>query len=122
MSFFQIFHKKPLTAMPIFGQKNVNFVKIKLYYGPEKSIRYPFFRFFTTKYLLSCPYFFKKKPFSKNHAVLMATFSQINVDSLKNTVLSCFFFIFHEKPTRLSYPYLVQKNVNSDKTTLYLDP
>ena len=46
--------------MPIFGQKNVNFVKIKLYYGPEKSIRYPFFPIFHDKISAVMPIFFQK--------------------------------------------------------------
>ena len=73
-----------------------------------------FFRFFTKKSLLSCPYLFKK-------------------NSLKNTLLSCpykrpfsqkhgalmsFFQIFHEKAP-VVMPILGQKNVISVKTTLY---
>ena len=79
MSFFQIFHEKPHAGMPIFGQKNVNFVKTTINYGPKKSKGCPFVsyffarkninshahilskkRSFQKKTLLSCPYFVKK--------------------------------------------------------------
>ena len=50
--FLQICHEKTLAVMPIFGQKSVDSVKTKLYYGLKKSIRYPFFLFFTKQTLL----------------------------------------------------------------------
>ena len=81
--------------MSIFGRKNVNSVKTTLYYGPKDAL---FFRFFTKKLLLSCPYYVNKRPFSKKHTALLAIFCQKNFHSLTNTVLSCHFFqIFHEK-------------------------
>ena len=81
-----------------------------------------FFRFFTKKLLLSCPYYVNKRPFSKKHTALLAIFCQKNFHALTNTVLSCHFFqIFHEEhPTVM--PVFGQKNVNSAKTTLYYGP
>ena len=55
--FFQIFHEKPPAVMPIFGQKNVNSVKITLYYGPKKSIGCPFFPIFHEKISALMPIF-----------------------------------------------------------------
>ena len=37
ISFFQFFHEKPPTAMPIFDPKKVNSVKKTLYYGPKSQ-------------------------------------------------------------------------------------
>ena len=110
MSFFQIFHEKPHAGMPIFGQKNVNFVKTTINYGPKKSKGCPFESHFSRKNINSHAHILsKKRPFQKNHASLMPIFCQKNVHYLKNTMLSCHLFqFFHEKPL-LSYPYLVKK-------------
>ena len=52
----------------------------------------------------------------------MPTFCQKNVNSLKNTVLSCHFFQnFHEKPP-VVMRILGKKDVNFDKTTKYYGP
>ena len=48
--FFFIFHEKPTTVRPIFGQKHENSVKTTQYYGPKKLIGCP---------MLSCAYFQK---------------------------------------------------------------
>ena len=48
--FFFIFHEKPATVRPIFGQKHENSVKTTQYYGPKKLIGCP---------MLSCAYFQK---------------------------------------------------------------
>ena len=69
------FNEKPLLPCP-YLVKNVNSVKTTLYYGPKKSIGYPFFRFFTKKSLLLILYFIKKRLFSKKHAALMPIFFQ----------------------------------------------
>ena len=66
MSFFQIFHKKPHPTMPIFGQKNVNFVKTTLYYGPKKSKGCPFFPIFHDKISTLMPIFCQKNVHSKH--------------------------------------------------------
>ena len=58
------FNEKPLLLCP-YLLKNVNSVKTTVYYGPKKSIGYPFFQFLTKKYLLLCLYFVKKRLFSK---------------------------------------------------------
>ena len=65
-----------MTAMSISGQSNVNSVKITLYYGPKKSVRCLFFRFFTKKLMLSCLYFIQNHLFSKKHTALMPIFYQ----------------------------------------------
>ena len=46
---FQVFYEKPPAAKLIFGQKNVNSVKITLYFGSKKSIGCPYFLIFTGK-------------------------------------------------------------------------
>ena len=53
----------------------------------------------------------------------MPIFSQKNINSLKNDVLSYNFFSnFSWKTHKAVIPIFGQKNVNSDKTTLYLEP
>ena len=102
--------------MPIFGYKSLNSVNTTLFYGLKKSKRYPFFLFFTEKSLLSCPWFVKKRPFSKKHVALMPLFFQKNVNSLKNILLSYHFFsqIFYEKSPS-AVPIFGPKNVISVK-------
>ena len=78
--------------MPIFGQKNVNSVKNTLYYGPNKSIRYPFFRFFMKKYC------------SHTHILLKKLFILT-----KTRCSHVIFFYILMKKHRLSCPYLVKK-------------
>ena len=104
-------------------KNNINFVKTMLYYWPKKSIRCPFFPIFNDKI-----------------TTLMPIFCQKNIKSLKNMLFSCpcfinqtsilskrrcflvIFFKFFIKNPFLSGPYLVKKNVNSVKTTLYYRP
>ena len=76
MSFFQIFHEKPHAGMPIFGQKNVNFVKTTINYGPKKSKGYPFVSYFHEKI-----------------STLMPIFCQKNAHSKKITLVSCPYFV-----------------------------
>ena len=85
--------------MPIFGQKTSILLKLH-YFMVIKVNRMPFlFRFFTKISLLSCQYLSKIRLFSKKHSALMPILvKKKNVHCLKNTVLSCdFFLIFHEK-------------------------
>ena len=72
-----------------------------------------FFRFLTEKSSLSCPYFVKKRLFSKKHAALKSRFCQKNGLSLKNTVLLCHFFEFFMTNPLLSRPYLVKTSILS---------
>ena len=84
--------------MPIFGEKTTNLSKLHYFMDQKSQQDAPFFRFFTKKLLLSCPYYVNKRPFSKKHTALLAIFCQKNFHALTNTVLSCHFFqIFHEK-------------------------
>ena len=78
--------------MPIFGQKHVNSVKTKLYYGSKKSIGCPLFTIFHEKITTLMPFLSKKRTFSKEHTLLTRIFGQKNVNFFKNTVLSCQFF------------------------------
>ena len=77
--------------MPIFGQKHVNSVKTKLYYGSKKSIGCPLFTIFHEKITTLMPFLSKKRTFSKEHTLLTRIFGQKNVNFFKNTVLSCQF-------------------------------
>ena len=95
---FWIFVLKTPCCYAHILSKKVNSVKTKRYYGPKKLIRCPFFPSFANKSPLSCPYFAKKRWFSKKHAALMSILFQKNGHSLKNTDLwyhSC--QIFHGK-------------------------
>ena len=74
------------------GQQNVNSIKTTLYYGRKKLIGFPYFPSFHEKITALAHIWSKKRPFSKNQTALMSIFSQKNVHSLKNMVLSCHFF------------------------------
>ena len=77
----KFFMKKPLLFMPMFGQECVNSVKTTLYYWLKSQYGTFFFRFYTKKSLLSCPYLVthcsrahilsKKRPFSQKDCALM---------------------------------------------------
>ena len=83
--------------MPIFGQKTSILLKLH-YFMVIKVNRMPFlFRFFTKISLLSCQYLSKIRLFSKKHNALMPILVKKNVHCLKNTVLSCDFFLFFMK-------------------------
>ena len=69
-----------------------------------------FYRFFTKKWLLSHPYFYKIRLFSKKDSALESMLCQKNVHfSQKHSGLMSFFFKFFMKKTPLSRPYLVKK-------------
>ena len=109
--------------MPIFGYKSLNSVNTTLFYGLKKSKRYPFFLFFTEKSLLSCPWFVKKRPFSKKHVALMPLFFQNNVHSLKNILLSYHFF-FSNFLWKIPFcrAHIWSKKCHFCKTSLYYRP
>jgi len=109
--------------MPIFGYKSLNSVNTTLFYGLKKSKRYPFFLFFTEKSLLSCPWFVKKRPFSKKHVALMPLFFQKNVNSLKNILLSYHFF-FSNFLWKIPFcrAHFWSKKCHFCKTSLYYRP
>ena len=108
-------HEKPPAVMPIFDQKTS--ILSKQHYIMSQRSQYDalFFRFLTKKSSLLCPYFVKKRPFSKKHTALKSIFCQKNVHSLKNTVLLCHFFKIFMKNPLLSRPYLVKKRQFSQK-------
>ena len=84
-----------------------------------KVNRMPFlFHFFTKISLLSCQYLSKIRLFSKKHNVLMPILVKKNVHCLKNTMLSCDFFLFLMKNS-CCRAHDWSKNVNFVKTTLY---
>ena len=119
---YHLFHVKHLVSCPCLVKKTSILSKLHYIMGQKSQQDALFFRFFTKKLLLSCPYYVNKRQFSKKHTALLAIFCQKNFHALTNTVLSCHFFqIFHEEhPTVM--PVFGQKNVNSAKTTLYYGP
>ena len=108
--FSKFFHDKHPTVMPMFGQKNVNFVKTTLYYGPQKSIECHFFPVYLKTHCYHAHISSKKKcPFAKNHNAFMPIFCQKNIHSLNTTVLSCHFFEIFTKKSRALMPTFDQK-------------
>ena len=96
----------------------------KLHYIMSQKSQYDalFFPISQGKIIAFMPIFCKKRPFSKKHAALKSRFCQKNGHSVKNTVLLCHFFkVFMTNPL-LSTPYLVKKNVNTVKMTLWYRP
>ena len=113
ISFYSIFSCKTSILSKIQCYHAI-FIKNPYYYAHIQSKkrqiynRICFFRFFTKKSLFSCPYFVKKRLFSKKHNALMPTHCQKNAHSLKYLVLSWqIFHIFHENLT-VSCPYLAK--------------
>ena len=91
-------HEKYTAVMPIFDQKT-SFHSKQHYIMSQRSQQDAlFFRFLTNKSSLLCPYFMKKRPFSKKHAALKSIFCQKNVHSQKHYAPMSFFQNFHEKP------------------------
>ena len=86
----------------------------------KKVSRTPFLPIIHEKSMLTCPYFGKKRPFSKKTRCTHAEIFSKNVNFLKNTALSRHFFqIYYEKTPAAMPIYFVRKNVNSVKTTDY---
>ena len=82
--------------------EDVNSVKPNVYIMGHKSQQNAlFFRFFTKKPLIPCPYFVKKSQYSKKYIALMPLFYHQKTFISKNTVISCHFFFqnSHEKPS-----------------------
>ena len=73
---FQIYHEKRYAVIPKSAQKNVNSVKTILSYEPKKLIGSYFFPIFNQETTLLMPIFLSKI-----------------VRSLKNTMLSCPYFV-----------------------------
>ena len=99
---------KPPAFVPIFGQNASILPKLHYIMG-YKSIRYPFFRFFTKKTMLSCTYFVKKRPLSKKHDALMPIFCQKTSILSKTLCFHVIFLICFMKNPLLPCPYFVQK-------------
>ena len=105
-------HEKPPAVMPIFDQKTSILSKQQYIMSQRSQQDALFFRFLTKKLSLLCPYFVKKRPFSKKHTALKSIFCQKNVHSLKNTVFLCHFFkIFMKNP-------LAVKTIFGQKTSI----
>ena len=91
---FNYFIKNPKMSWPYWVQKNVNSLNTTLYYGPKKSIRWPFFSDYSRKNHYSHAHgLSKKRLLFKIQTVLMPIFWQKNVNYLKNKMLSCYFFV-----------------------------
>ena len=105
--FFKIFMKNSCCRAHDWS-KNVNSVKTTLYFGSKESIGCPFFLFLTKKLLLLCPYFVKKRPFSKKKQLSSPRFLKKTSTFLKTQCSHVFFFIFHKHPI-LSCRYFVKK-------------
>ena len=63
---FSNFSLKSLPVRPIFGKKNVNSVKTKLYYRPNRSLGHLIWSEFTGKITALMHIFYQKRQFSKN--------------------------------------------------------
>ena len=83
--------------------KNINSANTTLLYGPKKSIRWSFIRYFTKKSMLACPYFIKNTSIlSKTHCSQANKMPKWLPFSEKHCFLISFFFlIFYEKATSL---------------------
>ena len=119
---FQNFHQKPLAVMPIFDQKRQFYLNYTILWAKKVNMMHFFFPISQGKIIAFMPIFCKKRPFSKKHAALKSRFCQKNGHSVKNTVLPCHFFKFFMTNPLLSTPYLVKKNVNTVKMTLWYRP
>ena len=116
---FQIFHEKPPVSCSKLDKERQFCQNYTIYFWPQKIIGCPFFLIFHEKItalrpkfcqknvhtlkntMLLCPYFVKKRPFSK-----------------KRCALTYFFLFFYEKAPALMTIFS-HKNVNSVKSTLY---
>ena len=90
--FFRIFHEKPPAVIPLFDQKNVNYVKTKFYYCRKSQLDGLFFRFFINKYCSNAHINSKRRPFSNKHIVL--NFFVKRSISEKHCTLMSFFSTF----------------------------
>ena len=97
------------AIMHIFDRKNSNSVKTELYYGSKKSIECPFFPIFLGKIASLMSIFYQENTIlEKTHCSQVHILSK-NVQSLKNTVVRCYFFKIFRKKFLLSSSYLVKK-------------
>ena len=90
--FFLVFYEKSPAVKPIFGKKNVGFVKIALYVGSKKLIGCSFCSAFSRKNHFSHAHILSKIVYSLKTHYSHTHISQKNVHSLKNTMLSCVFY------------------------------
>ena len=115
---YQIFHEKPSVSCPYLAKER-QFSKNSTIFLTKKDIMMPLFYYLSRKNQCSYAHILSKNGHSlKKHTAAMPIVCQINVHSLKNTVLSCNFFNFFMKTPLFSSP-LVTKNENSVKSTLY---
>ena len=119
MSLITFFRKKPMLPCPYLVTKP-QFCQYYSILWAKKVKKIPFLPIFTEKSLLSCPWFVKKRPFSKKHVALMPLFFQKNVHSLKNILLSYhFFFSNFLRKIPFCRAHIWSKKCHFCKTSLY---
>ena len=92
-------HEKPPAVMPIFDQKTSILSKQHYIMSQRSQQDALFLRFLTKKLSLLCPYFVKKRPFSKKtHCSQVYILSKKRPFSQKHCAPMSFFQNFHEKP------------------------
>ena len=92
--FINNFIKNPCYHAHIQSKKRQICQNYKILWA-KKVNRLPFFPHFSRKKQCSHAHILsKKRPISKKHTALMPIFCQKNVPYLKNTLLSCIFFLF----------------------------
>ena len=107
--FFLIFYVKPPCSHTHIWSEKRPFCRNNTILWAKKVNRMPFFRFFTKKSLLSCPYFVKKTSILKKNTLLSCPYFVKKTFILSKTLCShVFFFKFFMKNSLLSCPYLVK--------------
>ena len=73
--FFQFFRKNLCCQARIWSKRRSRLFKLHHSIGQKSQKDAPFFPIFLKKYLLSCPYFVKKRPFSQKICFFISFFS-----------------------------------------------
>ena len=73
--------------------KNINSANTTLLYGPKKSIRWSFIRYFTKKSMLACPYFIKNTYILSKNTLLSSPYNVKITSILWKTLFSHFIFL-----------------------------
>ena len=72
--------------------KNINSANTTLLYGPKKSIRWSFIRYFTKKSMLACPYFIKNTSILSKSTLLSSPYNVKITSILWKTLFSHLIF------------------------------
>ena len=114
--FFLIFYVKPPCSHTHIWSEKRPFCRNNTILWAKKVNRMPFFRFFTKKSLLSCPYFVKKTSILKKSTLRSCPYFVKKTFILSKTQCSHVFFfqIFHEKPPAVMHIF-GQKTSNLSK-------